>query len=193
MPYIYKIENMINHKVYIGQTVKSLSARKADHYCLLRHNKHHSTKLQKDWNEYGEEAFNFQKVLECSEEELNTQEAYYIQLFDSYQNGYNCNLGGHFRVDYHGVNNPMYGKRGADSPRFKDYILQIDKNTYEIIAEFEDVRTAATQVNGDYSTISKCLNHKRNNHKGFIWLYKQEYLNSPHFGSLEPTPKKDSR
>ena len=193
MPYIYQIRNTISNKLYIGQTVKTLSQRKADHYCLLRHNKHHSKELQNDWNFYGEENFLFELVEECSLTELDGRERYYIEIFNSYYEGYNGNLGGHFRVDYHGTNNPMYGMKGIKSPRFIDYILQIDPKTLQIVSIFEDVRSAANSVNGDYSTISKCLKHKRNNHKGYLWVYQTEYLNSPHFHSLECTPKQDSR
>ena len=83
----------------------------------------------------------------------------------------------------------MYGMKGIKSPRFIDYILQIDPKTLQIVSIFEDVRSAANSVNGDYSTISKCLKHKRNNHKGYLWVYQTEYLNSPRFHSLECTPK----
>ena len=75
---IYQIRNLINGKVYVGQTVNE-SRRKANHLFLLRMNKHHSIKLQNAYNKYGEKNFIFEILEECSKEELNDRELYYIQ------------------------------------------------------------------------------------------------------------------
>lgn len=172
---IYQIKNIINDKRYIGQTVNE-KRRKANHLFLLRRNQHHSTKLQNAYNKYGEENFVFEMLEECEVEKLNEKELLYIQKYDSFNNGYNCNEGGQFRVDYSGSNNPMYGKKGILSPRFKDYILQLTLDD-KIIGRFDNCRSAAAAVNGDYSTIHKCLIHERKKHKGFKWVYEKEYLN----------------
>ncbi len=59
MGVIYKIENVINGKVYIGSTDRDFRFRKAEHYHQLRRSKHHSIYLQNAWNKYGEENFIF--------------------------------------------------------------------------------------------------------------------------------------
>lgn len=58
---IYKIKNRITHKVYIGESL-DIKQRWASHKSELRRGKHHSERLQKDWNKYGEKAFRFSVV-----------------------------------------------------------------------------------------------------------------------------------
>ena len=57
--YIYKITNKLNGKAYVGLTIQNVETRYKQHLYLLENNKHHSTKLQKDFNTYGKENFLF--------------------------------------------------------------------------------------------------------------------------------------
>src|SRR5580658_4841164 len=59
---IYEIRNSINGKRYIGSAV-CLRNRAKKHLHDLRYGYHHSAKLQRAWNKYGESAFTF-KILE---------------------------------------------------------------------------------------------------------------------------------
>ncbi len=58
---IYKIENVINGKIYIGSAT-SLMKRLGQHKNQLRQQKHPNIKLQRSWNKYGEAAFVFAPV-----------------------------------------------------------------------------------------------------------------------------------
>ena len=51
---IYKIENLIDGKVYIGQSINILR-RLADHKSSLKYNRHHNGYLQRAYNKYGKE------------------------------------------------------------------------------------------------------------------------------------------
>lgn len=62
--YIYSIENKVNGKFYIGSTI-NLKARWAAHKAGLRNNRHHSFVLQKAWDKYGEDSFEFKLLLIC--------------------------------------------------------------------------------------------------------------------------------
>lgn len=97
MYYIYKIENLQNHKIYIGLT-NNIARRRARHFTDLRCNRHDNSFLQKEFNIYGEENFSFEKVFEgdVSEKEIGEKEKKYIKFYDSYRNGYNQNEGGNF-------------------------------------------------------------------------------------------------
>jgi group I intron endonuclease len=53
---IYKIVNTINGKAYVGQS-QNIKKRIAEHFRLLRANKHSNPRLQNAFNKYGEEAF----------------------------------------------------------------------------------------------------------------------------------------
>lgn len=97
MYYIYKIENLQNHKIYIGLT-NNIARRRARHFTDLRCNRHDNNFLQKEFNIYGEENFSFEQLFEgdVSEKEISEKEREYIKLYDSYRNGYNQNEGGNF-------------------------------------------------------------------------------------------------
>ena len=74
---IYVIKNVHSNKLYFGSSVYGLTKRKRTHLTNLRNNKHHSIKLQRAWNKYGEEAFTFELIEICNKESmmmLNNQE-----------------------------------------------------------------------------------------------------------------------
>lgn len=97
MYYIYKIENLINHKKYIGLT-NNLTRRRARHFTDLRCNRHDNKFLQKEFNIYGEENFSFTKEFEgnVTANQIGIKEKEFIAFYDSYRNGYNQNEGGNF-------------------------------------------------------------------------------------------------
>lgn len=92
---IYKIENKVNGKVYIGQSI-DIDKRRKQHLGDLNNGIHHNKHLQSAWDKYGEENFTFKVVEECEVENLNQKEIYWIDSYDSYinKNGYNLTLGG---------------------------------------------------------------------------------------------------
>ena len=98
--YIYKIQNTINNKVYIGQTITNPMKRWQDHYSC--HKKNIQYPLYQDMNQYGIEHFTFQ-VIESNvpQEQLDEKEIQYIQQYHSYikDTGYNLTLGGQTAKD----------------------------------------------------------------------------------------------
>lgn len=89
---IYKIENLINNKVYIGQAV-DIKRRLNKHKWFLKNDKHPNQHLQNSWNKYGKENFSFEVIESVSEkEDLTNCEQYYMDfVFNSMdsKNGYN--------------------------------------------------------------------------------------------------------
>ena len=92
---IYKIENKINHKVYIGQSV-NITDRWRNHRSAYKDtsDKAYETHLYRSMRKYGIENFNFSIIEECLPSELNERERYWISYYDSFFNGYNLTLGG---------------------------------------------------------------------------------------------------
>ena len=95
MGYIYKIVNLINNKVYIGQTARTLEERYKEH---LNHAKSHDRDglLYKAMNKYGLENFKISMLEEVDNNKLNEREIYYIALYKATQKrfGYNMTEGG---------------------------------------------------------------------------------------------------
>lgn len=89
---IYKATNKITNKIYIGQTTKTLDERICTHKkCSLKMN----TKFYNALRSYGFDNFMWE-IIETvsSKKELDEKEMYYIQKYDSVQNGYNMTNGG---------------------------------------------------------------------------------------------------
>lgn len=98
---VYKIENIKNNKVYIGESF-NIEERWKVHINDLNKGKHHSRKLQEDWNEYGKDCFKFDILesidvksickythYELQECILLIEENRYISKFNACENGYN--------------------------------------------------------------------------------------------------------
>lgn len=93
--YIYFIINKITNQRYVGQTT-NFSRRRSEHLLKLKENRHPNLKLQNAYNKYGEDNFIFQKITydDISKKELDEQEIYYINKFNSFEQGYNLTTGG---------------------------------------------------------------------------------------------------
>lgn len=88
---IYKIENKLNHKCYIGQSV-NIERRWSEHKVK---SKISNGILYNAIRKNGLENFDFSIICECKVEELDEKEIYYIQQYNSLiPNGYNIQLGG---------------------------------------------------------------------------------------------------
>jgi group I intron endonuclease len=87
---IYKITNTVNQKIYVGSAV-NLQARFNNHKSHLRKNTHHSIKLQRAWNKYGEDAFIFSVIEFVHETEnlIKREQFYFDVLIPFGKNGYN--------------------------------------------------------------------------------------------------------
>lgn len=88
---IYKYQNKINGHIYIGQSV-NIEKRYAQH--LYDAYNRPITTIDIAINKYGINNFTFEIVEECSVKELNNKEIYWIDFYDSFNNGYNNTLGG---------------------------------------------------------------------------------------------------
>ena len=86
---IYIITNKVNSKVYIGQTRKSLSERMRHHFSKYETCK----KLKKATEQYGKDNFLYSVLELVPYSELNDRETFYIEKYNSIENGYNIKKG----------------------------------------------------------------------------------------------------
>ena len=130
MGYIYLIENLINGKKYVGQTIQD------DIY--KRWNKHKQinkrfvgTCLFNAYKKYGIENFKYKIICICFDEDTNKYEEEYINKYQTlYPNGYNMIEGGKSRKftpilkqiiseKLRGENHPMFGKHLKEETKQK--------------------------------------------------------------------------
>lgn len=103
MPYIYKIVNDINNKIYIGKTSFSIEKRWKEHCHDSINRQEEKRPLYNAMNKYGVEHFHIEEIEKIqTDEEACEREIYWINYYDSYHNGYNATLGGDGRayIDY---------------------------------------------------------------------------------------------
>ena len=130
---IYYIYSKSQDKYYIGKS-KNICTRFKKHLSDLRLNKHHSSYLQHVYNKYGLEDLEFQIIQECKYEESGELEKYYIEKYNSYNDGFNSTLGGEWGApgrkfseetrlklsnNIKGEKNPCYNKWGELNPHSK--------------------------------------------------------------------------
>jgi group I intron endonuclease len=96
---IYKVTNLENGKIYIGQTSSSLDERRRKHEYDAQRLNRKTVKFHNALLKYGFDKFNWEILRECeTQEELDYYEEYYIMQYNSIDRelGYNLKHGGKF-------------------------------------------------------------------------------------------------
>lgn len=180
---IYCIENKINHKKYIGQSV-NIRVRWWIHCYDLRNNKHHNCHLQGAWNKYGEDNFSFYVIERCAEDKLNEREIYWIEKYNSNnpEIGYNFSSGG---SGNRGVVLTQDQKEYMSQIKNPEKVVQIDFNG-NLIRTWRSVTHAQrTLENIRARSILQCCRHKTYQANGHIWFFKNEYEKIEQFNVKE--------
>lgn len=66
---VYVIRCLPTNQVYVGMSATRISSRWTEHCAKLRRGKHANRKLQHAWDKYGENAFEFERVCYCHDEQ----------------------------------------------------------------------------------------------------------------------------
>lgn len=135
---IYKITNIINHKSYIGKS-ENIEERFKEHKIPYRWRQHSNIILYKAFLKYGIENFLFEVIEECSPQQLNDREKYWIKYFHTYigdesSHGYNMTEGGDGKTsasqqnwwDNHPEQKKLHSKKlsGANNPFYHQHHTQ---------------------------------------------------------------------
>lgn len=162
---IYAIVNTVNGNVYIGQS-RTLELRWNRHKWsyneyLKNKNKRGHKKLWFAFDKYGIDKFKFEILTHCGLKELDNKEKFFISLFNSFKEGYNCT-------------------EGADKPPFliKHGVYQVCPKTLKVINYFESCMDAFRSTGVDNKSISKCRRTNKGLGGGFIWIKDLKNLNS---------------
>ena len=158
--FIYKITNLINGKIYIGQTTKSIDIRwkqhcKANSYCNYLKNA-----IQK----YGKENFTIEEIDGANSlSELNYLEKHYICKFNSLApNGYNLQSGGNNKLHHNITKNKLSKIR---SNYYKNHPSAVSKQVINVKTKqlFNTCIEAADFYNIKQQTLSTYLSGKIGN------------------------------
>ena len=127
---IYKIANKVNGKCYIGQSI-NVKRRWREHLKAYKTPDYHGYNypLYQAIRFYGLENFSFEVLEECQPEKLNEKEIYWIEVFKSYDDGYNQDRGGNNFARFTKLSE-------GDIPKIFDELKNTTKSTEEIGADF---------------------------------------------------------
>lgn len=92
--FIYKITNNVNGKVYIGQTIQTIKERFYQHCAIKCSDSVLNMAIHKAIKKYGKSNFTIEVIEEVDKDSLNDREKFWIEYYNSYNNGYNSTRGG---------------------------------------------------------------------------------------------------
>ena len=184
--YVYMIYNNVNDKVYIGETLQKITTRFKQHIQMaFNENRSYDGHLLRAIRKYGKENFfikEIDKVIGSNrakvKEELQQLEIYYISMYDSCHNGYNCDFGGgkgakipseetRKKQSLIKFSNPKYAeivranqKKAVEANKIP--IIMYDFNSGKKLEEFQSIKSASIKYNKDASSITKICKGKTN-------------------------------
>jgi len=173
MGVIYKATNLINGKVYIGQTINfmhrvyqhrsdsnNIEKRKGNSY------------FHNAMNQYGVDNFKFEIIEEIDNSLLNEREQYWIKFYNSYTpNGYNLTLGGD---GFKGHSRPQSEE---EKNKRKEIMIEKYQNNPILV---EECKKRTTDLWKDENYRNNVIEGLKNFHKNNPNFFKGE--NNPFFG-----------
>lgn len=147
---IYKIENIVNKKIYVGSS-NNIKRRWKEHINQLNSNSHPNRHLQFSWNKYGQNNFIFNILEECKEEDLINREQFYIDNLNVLNDSFGYNIAPYadkpFLSDYgkekvKKTNSELFKGENCNFNKYSEKeilyvidLLKTGKFTYEEISE----------------------------------------------------------
>lgn len=198
---IYKITNIINGKVYIGQTIEGFNKRYGGrgqgiervyntYLSCKKRNTPYNKYLLRSLEKYGFEAFKVDEIFDFafSKTELDIKEDIWINYFDCINNGYNCRGGGAKGKLSKETKNKMSisktGKHHTEETKRKisrNQKDEINKQSKKVIClndfkVFDSLRKCSMYYDCSYTRISKVCRHEAKDTKGLSFMFFEEFL-----------------
>lgn len=181
VPGVYEIVNIKNHKRYIGESIHCLM-RWGQHRNNLRKNKHPNCHLQRAWNIYGENSFEFHVLEICNIDFLTEREIFWIAHYDSMKQGYNQTAGGdqtplvQFSEERsRKISQSMTGRKfpqnsGDNSAKARKIICINDGR------QFGSIKSAAKEYDiPDYTVSRSVREHTAAGADNLVFVYAEDY------------------
>lgn len=177
---IYCIKNIVNGKMYVGQS-GDIHQRWVTHRSDLNCGRHHNSYLQNAWDKYGEKSFEFYILQECQIDKLDELEEKWIRelrtnVNEENANGYNLDCGGQGIRGYKHTREELDKMHRIQNPKI---VLQFDLD-FNFVKEWIG---GVSHINKELGYTKECIllrcNHtilnKMTPYKGSYWVYKDEY------------------
>lgn len=149
MGFIYKVTCKVNNKIYIGKTERTISIRWQQHCrsSFLESDGDYNFPFHRAIRKYGKENFIIEEVEKIEDpKELTEREKYWINYYNSYDEGYNASLGGD-------------GHRKYDYEKIVDFYLSHENSLLDTCKHFgiydQVVYTALASKNINYKNLPK--------------------------------------
>lgn len=178
--YIYKITNILNGKIYIGQTSESIRRRFKRH---IYDSKSKETSIARAIRKYGHENFSVEvlcvinaKTIFELDELLNKNEVEQINNLKSMGNGYNQTIGGN------GVRGYKISEKRKKQLREKFEVLlkkqRLPINVYDndgnLVKRFGSIFEASKETGFSRTAIKKCCETKKIYKTGYLFKYDDD-------------------
>lgn len=170
---IYKIENLLNGKVYIGQS-RCIEKRWINHRSAAfnPNNQCYDYPLYCAIRKYGIENFSFEIIEKCEIKLLNDRELYWIEYFQAYgKNGYNQTQEGSLAHS---------GKLSQeDIEEIKQSLMNTQISQYELAKRYNVNQTTISNINTGKSCLDEKITYpirKQESHKNYCIKCGKEIL-----------------
>lgn len=165
---IYKVTNIKNNKIYIGQTITSLNERINKHYYkakIAKEQNKTSNHFLNALNSYNKEDFIWEIIDTANEQNtLDEKEQYWIQYYDSIKTGYNIREGG-------------LGRKGGDAFAevcgSKPFLLYDENGNF--IGEFINKREVERQYRINHGDLSQMILNDKGFSHGYAAFDKESF------------------
>ena len=183
--YIYKINCLLNDKVYIGQTTKTIKQRFEQHY-LEATKFNRENQLYIDMVEYGKNNFEIIVLEEIQNEDyydlkikLNDREIYFINKYNSLKNGYNISKGNYKDRK---IKKQKRLNFVLDFEKYNKIIDNLEKNNFKSLTEFIETSCIEYKKENNQELLNKkleLLNEKLEllEYENRELKYRNNYLN----------------
>ena len=184
---VYRAKNKINNKSYIGITTKTLEHRKITHQKAAKYS---NRKFYTALNKYGFDNFEWSVLDECSDmTDLENKEQYYIEKYNSFNNGYNLTSGGESIKEYSEESKELmrearveWHKSNRNGFKGKTHTEEVRKRISEKMkgrpSPNKDKELSETHRENLSKAQKEWLKHNEHPNKGRTWKHKKkrEYM-----------------
>lgn len=196
---VYIITNLINNKAYIGSSSLCVKSRISMHLSSLRLNKHCNIILQRSFNKYKEENFNFELLEEHSSEYCLSMEQYWINMLNtlSRNKGYNiCPVAGSSKGRKHSAESILKmiesSKLNKHKRKHEKYSLKVSQFTLDgiHIKDYNSISEASKETNiyeEGISKVCKGIFYKTHN---FKWEFTNKLIKNKFPVKIKKEPTK---